>query len=68
MPRLPSGKFRTNLTLAAATHQWLKEHSVGERGMGELVDQIVMKERLGQTLEARVTVLERLIKPPQAEE
>jgi hypothetical protein len=61
MPRLPSGKFRTNLTLAAATHEWLKQHAVGERGMGELVDQIVMKERFAQTLEDRVRSLETVV-------
>ena len=62
MPRLPSGKFHTNLTLAAPTHEWLRQHSTGERGMGELVDQLVMKERFSQTLEDRVKALEALFK------
>ena len=58
MPRLPSGKFRTNLTLAASTHEWLRQHSIGERGMGELVDQLVMREQFSKTLEARIKALE----------
>jgi hypothetical protein len=61
MPRLPSGKFRTNLTLAAPTHDWLKQHAIGERGMGELVDQIVMKERFAQTVEDRLKSLEAVV-------
>jgi hypothetical protein len=65
MPAMPSGKFRTNLTLSMPTHQWLKEHSIGEKGMGELVDQLVLKERLLRPLEDRVAALEALITQPQ---
>ena len=61
MPVMPSGKFRTNLTLSLPTHQWLRQHSTGEKGMGELVDQLVLKERVFRSLENRLATLEALI-------
>jgi hypothetical protein len=61
MPVMPSGKFRTNLTLSLHTHQWLREHSTGEKGMGELVDQLVLKERLFRAIENRLAILEALV-------
>jgi hypothetical protein len=53
MPYRPSGKFRTNLTIAPSTYTWLKQHAFGERGMGELIDQLVLRERLVRPLAAR---------------
>jgi len=61
MATTSSGKFRTNLTLTTATHQWLRQHST-TRGMGELIDQLVLKERLSRTLEDRVAALEARVK------
>jgi hypothetical protein len=54
----PVGKTRTNLTISTVTHEWLKQHAVGQRGVGVLIDQLVMKERFSQTLEDRVKALE----------
>ena len=54
MPYRPSGKFRTNLTIAPSTYTWLKHHALGERGMGELIDKLVLKERLLRPLTDRV--------------
>ena len=61
MPVMPSGKFRTNLALSLHTHQWLREHSTEEKGMGELVDQLVLKERLFRAIENRLAPLETLV-------
>ena len=58
----PVGKTRTNLTVSTATHEWLKQHAVGQRGVGVLIDQLVLKERFSQTLEDRVKALEALVK------
>jgi hypothetical protein len=58
MPSMPAGKIRTNVSLAQPTYEWLKQHGYGIRGIGELIDHLVLKERLMRPLEDRVKALE----------
>jgi hypothetical protein len=61
MPSMPVGEVRTNVSLAQPTYEWLKQHGYGIRGMGELIDHLVLKERVLRPLEDRVRTLEAVV-------
>jgi hypothetical protein len=53
-----TGRMRTSIVLRPETHQWLKEHSFGQRAIGELIDSMVQEKRLLAPIEQRLHALE----------
>lgn len=45
---------RTNFTISEQNYSWLREQAPGERGMSELVDRLVQRERTLGPIEARL--------------
>jgi hypothetical protein len=45
---------RTNFTISEQNYTWLRDQAPGERGMSELVDRLVQRERTLGPIEARL--------------
>ena len=45
---------RTNFTISEQNYTWLREQAPGERGMSELIDRLVQRERTLGPIETRL--------------